>query len=796
MSLFRLLVVTLLLPAVSSSAWASPFAHGWSQRFGDASDQFVSGLATDASGNVVVAGRFLGSVDFGGGLLTSAGSFDVYIAKFDASGVHQWSQRFGDALFQEVGGIAVDATGNVIVTGYFDGTVDFGGGPLVSAGNFDIYIAKFNASGAHLWSQRFGDTSDQYGAALATDNAGNVILAGYFAGTVSFDGGPNPLVSVGGLDICVAKFNASGVPQWSQRFGEASDQYARAVAVAATGNIVVTGRFRDKVDFGGGILTSAGQDDVYLAGFDASGAHLWSQRFGDVFDEAAAGVSVDASGNVILAGDLSGTADFGGGPLTSAGDFDVFLAKFNASGVHLWSQRFGDASEQYGIGVAVDASGNVVLTGYYSGTVDFGGGPLNAAGHDAYVSRFDAFGNHLWSERFGDALGQFGIGVAVDAAQNLLVTGHFEGTADFGGGTLTSAGLFDVFLAKFWRAAPDIVAVRDVPGDQGGFVNVAWDGSGADTPAEHQISSYTLWRAIPPSLASQISAGGGVIVRGPSLSSEKIGDRPVVRVDQAGGSSYYWFLIDSYPAYYLPGYSAPAPTLFDSTSVSNEYHYFQVIAHTADPLTFFTSDPDSGYSIDNLVPASPQGLAGRQTGGAEFELTWDPNDEADLSHYAVYRESDPGFVPGPANRLGTVTTTVFVDPGWSWGPGYTYKLTAVDVHENESPPAVLGPGVATGVGGTGGLKRFALYPSVPNPFNPTTLIRYDVPAGGGEVSIKVYRVDGGLVRTLLDAIETGGAKSVAWDGRDDSGARVASGVYFYRMSAGGFSQTKRMVLLK
>ena len=194
---------------------------------------------------------------------------------------------------------------------------------------------------------------------------------------------------------------------------------------------------------------------MFLAKYDAAGTHVWSQRFGGTSRDKGVGVATDAGGNVVVTGLFNGTVDFGGGPLTSAGGVDVFLAKYNAAGTHVWSQRFGGTSQDEGVGVATDASRNVV-TGLFRGTVDFGGGldvpTLTSAGLvDVFLAKYDAAGTHVWSQRFGGTSHDEIFGVATDATGNFFVTGPFNGTVDFGGGPLTSAGLDDVFLAKYRR---------------------------------------------------------------------------------------------------------------------------------------------------------------------------------------------------------------------------------------------------------------------------------------------------------------------------------------------------------
>jgi hypothetical protein len=423
-------------------------SHSWSGRFGDADQQTGRDIGVDPSGNIVVAGSFWGTVDFGGGDLTSAGATDIFVAKFSPDGSHVWSKRFGNSTSQDLAYVAIDASGNVIITGSFYGSVDFGGGDLTSAGSNDIFVAKFSPDGSHVWSKRFGSGGPQSGLGISTDGSGNVVVAGRFTGTVDFGGGA--LSSAGGDDVFVAKFTPDGTHIWSKRFGDASAQYATDLVVDGPGNVTITGYLDGSVDFGGGDLTGAGSIDIFVAKFDPAGAHLWSKRFGDSDEQQALGIAGDPSGNVIIAGYFDGTVNFGGGDLTGAGDYDVFLAKFDPSGAHVWSKRFGDAQGQEAFCVAADESGKVILAGHFAGTVECGGDPLTAAGsYDIFVAKFGANGAHLWSDSFGDASEQYVFGIAAGASGVVAITGELYGTVDFGGGALTSAGTRDIFVAKF-----------------------------------------------------------------------------------------------------------------------------------------------------------------------------------------------------------------------------------------------------------------------------------------------------------------------------------------------------------
>jgi hypothetical protein len=435
-----------LFPAVgilftSHSLQAVP-VHQWSQRFGDANYQAVTSLATDGSGNVLITGQFIGTVDFGGGPLTSTTTFypDIYVAKFNASGTHLWSHSYHVLLGD--GWVAADRSDNVIIAGYFYGTVDFGGGPLTEVGNQDIFVAKFDANGTHIWSQRIGDDDFQGVASVAADGSGNVVITGRWGGS-----GPPLFTSP---YIFVKKLDADGNELWSGGAGGGSgnEHDANGTSVVdGSGNVIVTG-----------VVQGLGYFYCLVVKSDASGNFNWYRSFGDPDNQVFGSVAADRSNNIVFTGNFTGTVDFGGGPLTSSG-FDLFMVKFDASGNHLRSQQFAGS---LGAGpAAADGSGNVFITGGFSDTVDFGGGPLTSAGGgDVFVAMFDGDGDHVWSERYGDADNQSASSVATYGSSNIVVTGVLNGTVDFGGGPLTSEGGGDIFLARFSGDPTSVTAPR------------------------------------------------------------------------------------------------------------------------------------------------------------------------------------------------------------------------------------------------------------------------------------------------------------------------------------------------
>lgn len=433
----------------SGPVLADDLPHIWSTRFGNASDQQTAAIAVDGSGDIFVTGRFQGIIDFGGGPLASAGGWDIYLAKFNSAGAHLWSMRFGDGQNQYSYAIALNGLGQPVIVGSFQGSVNFGTGPMTSAGGYDVFVAKFHQTGTCLWSRRYGDSQEQFATGVGTDSGGMVTATGYYYGSVDFGGGPLP--SAGGADIFLFRLDSSsGFHQWSQRFGDNQDQVAIDLATVESARVAITGYANGTVDFGGGPLTSTGGSDMFVAAFQPSGSHLWSRIHGGAETDAGSALAISpVDFSLIVTGAFRGSVSFGGAPLVSAGGADIFLAKYSAAGAHLWSARHGGNQADTARDLALRGRGDIALTGYFEGTADFGGGGMTSAGQtDLFIAVYDPDGQHLGSRYAGDAARQEGEGVAYTQAREIICTGQFEGAIDLGGGLLTSAGSFDPYLAK------------------------------------------------------------------------------------------------------------------------------------------------------------------------------------------------------------------------------------------------------------------------------------------------------------------------------------------------------------
>ena len=316
------------------------------------------------------------------------------------SGSESWG-RVGSGNGRGVGyGIAQSSAGDVAITGAFDQTADLGAGVLTSKGSNDVYVARYDVAGKPLWSKSFGDGEAQLGIAVDIDAAGNTILGGNNAGTIDVGGGP--LSAPGGeQDVFVAQLGPAGAHVWSREFGDKSFQSIADLVVDSSGNVLATGTNAGTIDFGNGPITAGGTHDGWIAKLDGAGKVAWSLGLGLAGAGAAqgTGIAVDPTSNVYVVGSFQGTLDLGGGPLTAEADEDILVAKLDAAGHHVWSKRFGGPGAQNVTSVAVDRQGNVYLIGALAGATDFGGGAIGGAA-SLFLVRLDTNGNHVWSKTF------------------------------------------------------------------------------------------------------------------------------------------------------------------------------------------------------------------------------------------------------------------------------------------------------------------------------------------------------------------------------------------------------------
>jgi gliding motility-associated-like protein len=488
------LLLMLMAVLISGSSMAQNLE--WAKKMGGPLVDNANSIALDSEGNVYTAGVFSGTADFdpgpGSSTLSSEGGSDVFVTKFDNSGNLLWAKSFGgvnDDLAAE-GDIAVDASGNVLITGYFSGMVDFdpGAGTVnlstLLVGDVyanDIFITKLDAAGNFVWAKQFRGNRNSFALSLEIDAVGNIYTTGQYSGVVDFDPGAGVSNLICACPTCseifVSKLDVNGNFVWAKRMvsidGPGFDDgfgLGTALDIDANGNVALSGFFDGQVDFdpGAGSANLYGLDfDFYILKLNSSGDFLWVKQIGGPGTDLAHDLVFDGSGNILITGRFGGgaTVDFdpGAGVLeltTSNIDFyttDVFLLKLDAEGNFVWVKQFGSPNGvETGLCLEVDVTGNIYFTGCFSGTVDFDPGPgssmLTAANFDVFVSKLDPSGNYIWAAKMGGADYDTPMGLFRDNGGNIYVNGFFRVTADFDPGAdvfeLTAAGENEIFVLK------------------------------------------------------------------------------------------------------------------------------------------------------------------------------------------------------------------------------------------------------------------------------------------------------------------------------------------------------------
>jgi|GEM_PF-961717 len=448
----------------------NPLNYEWVARAGSSltggNGDFGKGITLGSSGDVFVTGQFNGTASFGTtNLSTASGSFtDIYLAKYSSSGVVQRVSQIAGMWDDSSFAVQEDAAGNLYVGGRYDTTGILGFPGLVNSGGFDGILAKFDPSGSLLWIRQFGASNApppglEHAYALALDPAGNPVITGTVFANANF--GSTNLVLAGTQDGFLAKYDTNGTLQWARPIGSTAFGEGRGLASDAAGNLYVSGFFTGSILSNGVPIASAGSSDVFVAKFSSTGGLIWLRTAGGAGADQAEDLSLDPQGNVVITGTFAATATFGATTLTSAGGADVFVAKYDNAGNLLWARSGGGTGDEnsFGADLTTDRVGNVYVTGAFQGTAQFGSTTLTSAGSDdVFVAKYSPAGSLLWSHQFGGTGFDHARGIAVDGSGSVFLTGAFDNTVAAGTNVLTSAGGHDAFVFKLAAVPPVITA--------------------------------------------------------------------------------------------------------------------------------------------------------------------------------------------------------------------------------------------------------------------------------------------------------------------------------------------------
>lgn len=415
----------------------------WIVQLGGTGDDFEATVAPDGLGGVYASGTFSGTLEVGGRSLVSEGGSDAFLARFGGAGELLWSKRFGDASSQYGFQLASVPGGGIVLAGHFQGQIDFGGGPFV-ADFYDSVIAQFDEQGNHVWSLALTGPNYQIIRGLAVDaQSGAVFVTGVFH--EELDWGTGQLTTPGDADGFVLRLDAGGAVDWARQVGGAEADYGNGIA-AANGRLVVAGQTDGAIDLGEGVLLAGvdGLPDAWVAVYDVDGSPTWTRAFDDPGDERAVRAAFTADGDVVVLGSLAGSLAFGSETVTAP--VGAFVARLDPSGAV--QQARAIANFRGPVSLSTSTTGNLLLSGFFHGTIDYGGEAfVSMGGDDGVVMALSPTLDPLFHLTIGSSAHDGLSGAVFDLDGGVFALGGFRDSVEIDGcSAFQSAGGADMLL--------------------------------------------------------------------------------------------------------------------------------------------------------------------------------------------------------------------------------------------------------------------------------------------------------------------------------------------------------------
>lgn len=805
----------------------------WAKSGNGTSQDESKAITTDSQGNVYATGKFeSSSITFGTITLNASSGTNFFIVKYDPSGNVLWAKTANGIA--EGYGITTDSSGNVIVSGYYDGiSTTFSGVTLTNAGNGDAFLLKYNAAGSLLWARSIGAASGaEYGYAVATDLAGAVYITGRFNSS-SLTIGSTPFTNQGlsGPDLFIAKYDSLGNLLWADATGGSFEDIANGIACDTLGHVYLTGNYSSpSMLFGSYTLTSpgTGQNNLFITKYDSAGVIIWANAvegypWGDVF-----GYDIQTHGNSIyVQGEFHGDSlTFGDDTITnvSAGSSDVFTAKFDSNGNSLWGKSGGGGNYDYSRSISTDASGNVYTIGYFSSTTfDLNGDTLlvNPSGtymYSTYIAKYSNSGIFEWARLVG-APSTIGTSIAAGSGVDVYFTGRFTGTAPFGTTDLISGGSYDVFVADIFEFQSGISSTVDAS-----CFGLS-DGAAYSYAAAGHLPYAYLWNTTPAQTApdaTDLAAGNYQVEITDAFGCSQVTSFSIGETS-ADSALICLVTVDDLSQHNIIAWDKSSFTDVDSFIIYREIttsNYQPIAVIPYDSLSQFvdtvstlyfpnTGNPNVGtyrYKIQaksscgSNGPMSPyhNTLFITNTGGT---FTWPQlyvieGGTNPVISYVLMRDD---YSDGNWNAVGSVagTQSFIVDPDYntyestaSWRvetvwsisctPTKSYSTSYSNTYSNQ-PLNVIYEAAQSG--------NFAVYP---NPFSGATSISYSLPEQT-HVKLVVLNELGQVIETLTCADQEAGTYQFVFDAQR---INCTNGIYFIQISLNDALLTKKIALIK
>lgn len=480
------LIIILIATLQTKRSFAQTPSWLWARGAGSTGVDQAMSTAVDANGNLYTIGWYTSAnLTFGSITLTNPGlgTSDIFLTKHDAAGNTIWAKTFGGAGGDNGNSVAVDANGDVYITGWYSSaTIIFGSFTLTNSGSgSDIFTAKISSAGNAVWAQSAGgNSSTDRGNAIAVDASGNVFTTGGFMSSSANFGTVTVTNSASGInDFFIVKYDANGNVLWAKSAGGNGTDIGNGVAVDPSGNAYITGSFASpSINFGAGALTNAssGTQDLFIVKYDPSGNTTWSKQIGGSMDDFGNAIAIGNNAFYVTGGFNSASINFSTATVTnaSAGTSDIFFTKYDLDGNALWARRSGGIDAEAGNCIAADAQGHIFLAGYFvSGSITFGTTNLNNASpgyRDLFIAAYSDAGTSFWAVMVGDAADEIAYGISVNAlGTEIHVSGMYNsGTLMFGPSAIFKGCGDDVFISKL--NGPVLNNIREENSKNGIFI--------------------------------------------------------------------------------------------------------------------------------------------------------------------------------------------------------------------------------------------------------------------------------------------------------------------------------------
>ena len=465
--------------------------------YGGSGDEEGYSITTDGNDNILVTG-YTGSANFplqdpGGGTYyqgTIAGSYDIFIIKFNSSGARQWATYYGGSSSEYGYSVTTDSNDNILITGEtssgFFPLQNPGGGTYYQGtfgGNIDAFIIKFNSSGIRQWATFYGGSDIDYGSSITTDSNNNIFVTGetvssnfplqdpgggaYFQNTIS-----------GTTESFILKFNSAGQRRWATFYGGNGIDRGSSITTDENNNVLITG-WTYSSNFplhnpGGGTYfqpANLGENDAFILKFNILGLRQWATYYGGNDYDYGNSIAVDGNNNILITGrtqsanlPLQNPGGFAYYQGLIGGDYDAFILKFDSVGSRQWATYYGGSDYEIGDFINTDGNNNILITGRTESANfplrDPGGGAyyqnILAGGYDAFILRFNTNNVRQWATYYGGSSNEDGNSIIADSDRNILVTGRTKSidfpVHDYGGSTYhqgTFGGNSDAFIIGF-----------------------------------------------------------------------------------------------------------------------------------------------------------------------------------------------------------------------------------------------------------------------------------------------------------------------------------------------------------